>query len=180
MSSAGPALQSFAIDPMTRADWPAVRAIYEAGIATGHATFEPKAPSWEDWDRAHAAAPRLVARAAGVETILGWAAIVPVSGRCVYAGVGEVSVYVSDDARGRGVGRALLDALVKASEGAGLWTLQAGIFPENRASVALHRNAGFRQVGVRERLGKMTAGPLQGRWRDVLLFERRSPKVGAE
>ena len=178
MSSSGPALQSFALSPMTRDDWPAVRAIYESGIATGHATFEPKAPSWEEWDRAHAAAPRLVARDAG-GAILGWAAVSPVSGRCVYAGVGEVSVYVGEGARERGVGRALLAALVEGSERAGLWTLQAGIFPENRASVALHRHAGFRQVGVRERLGKMTAGPLQGRWRDVLLFERRSPSVGA-
>jgi phosphinothricin acetyltransferase len=164
---------------MTRADWPAVRAIYESGIATGHATFEPKAPSWEDWDRSHAAAPRLVARAAD-GAIVGWAAVSPVSGRCVYAGVGEVSVYVGEAVRGSGVGHALLAALVEGAESAGLWTLQAGIFPENRASVALHRNAGFRQVGVRERLGKMTAGPMLGRWRDVLLFERRSPKVGAE
>jgi phosphinothricin acetyltransferase len=162
---------------MSREDWPAVRAIYEAGIATGHATFEARAPSWGVWDRSHAAAPRLVARDSG-GPILGWAAVSSVSERCVYAGVGEVSVYVGEGARERGVGRALLAALVEASEGAGLWTLQAGIFPENRASIALHRDAGFRQVGVRERLGKMTSGPMQGRWRDVLLFERRSPNVG--
>ena len=178
MTAAGPA-PPFSIDPMTREDWPAVRVIYEAGIATGHATFETKAPTWEDWDRAHAATPRLVARSAGGGALLGWAALSPVSGRCVYAGVGEVSVYVSDGARGRGVGRALLDALVKGSEAAGLWTLQAGIFPENGASIALHQAAGFRQVGVRERLGKMGAGPLHGLWRDVLLFERRSPTVGS-
>jgi L-amino acid N-acyltransferase YncA len=114
MSSSGPALQSFALSPMTRDDWPAVRAIYESGIATGHATFEPKVPSWEEWDRSHAAAPRLVARDAG-GAILGWAAVSPVSGRCVYAGVGEVSVYVGEGARERGVGRALLAALVEGS-----------------------------------------------------------------
>jgi phosphinothricin acetyltransferase len=177
MTSAQPALPSFAIESMTREDWPVVRVIYEAGIATGHATFESRAPSWEDWDRAHAAAPRLVARARG-EAVLGWAAVSPVSGRCVYAGVGEVSVYVGAEARGRGVGRALLQALVEGSESAGLWTLQAGIFPENGPSLALHRKAGFREIGVRDRIGKMAVGPMQGRWRDVLLFERRSPKVG--
>jgi L-amino acid N-acyltransferase YncA len=179
MTSVEPALSPLLIDPMTREDWPAVCAIYEAGIATGHATFESSAPSREDWDRAHAAAPRLVARAARGAPILGWAAVSPVSGRCVYAGVAEVSVYVAAAARGRGVGRTLLAALVKGCEAAGLWTLQAGIFPENTASIALHRAAGFRKVGVRERIGKMRTGGMQDRWRDVLLYERRSPTVGS-
>jgi phosphinothricin acetyltransferase len=165
-------------------DWPAVKAIYEAGIATGNATFETKAPSWEDWDRAHLKDLRLVARtAAGAPgvSIVGWAAVVPVcwaavvpvSGRCVYAGVGDLSVYVAPEARGRRVGRALLEALLRESEAAGLWTLQAGVFPENVASLALHRSLGFRDVGVREKIGQMN-----GRWRDVILLERRSRAVG--
>jgi phosphinothricin acetyltransferase len=173
MLSANPAFPHSRIESMMREEWPAVRAIYEAGIATGHATFETKTPSWEDWDRAHAAVPRLVAHAAGGGEVVGWAALSPVSGRCIYAGVAEVSVYVAPEARGRGVGRALLEALIRGGEVAGLWTLQAGIFPENEASLALHRALGFRQVGVRERIGKM-----QGRWRDVILLERRSTTVG--
>jgi len=160
------------VEPMSPEDWPAVRAIYEAGIATGNATFETKAPAWEDWDRAHLQGPRLVARDAGA-TVLGWAAVVPVSGRCVYAGVGDLSVYVAPEARGRKVGRALLEALIRASEAAGLWTLQAGVFPENAASLALHRSLGFRDVGVREKIGR-----IDGRWRDVLLLEHRSRTVG--
>jgi len=160
------------VEAMRPEDWPAVRAIYEAGIATGHATFETKPPSWEDWDRAHLQRPRLVARGAGA-AVLGWAAVVPVSGRCVYAGVGDLSVYVAPEARGRKVGRALLETLLRESETAGLWTLQAGVFPENAASLALHRSLGFRDVGVREKIGQM-----HGRWRDVLLLERRSRTVG--
>ena len=156
---------------MTPADWDAVRAIYVEGIATGHATFEPSPPPWEKWDAGHLPACRLVAHAAG--GVLGWAALSPVSGRCVYAGVAEVSVYVASGARGRGAGLALLSALVAASEAAGIWTLQAGIFPENAASLALHRRAGFRVVGTRERLGQM-----DGRWRDVVLMERRSSVAG--
>lgn len=153
-------------------DWEAVSRIYAEGIATGHATFETSVPSWDSWDRDHLAAPRLVARGAG-ET-LGWAALSPVSGRCVYGGVAEVSVYVAAAARGRGVGLSLLEALVAGSEAAGLWTLQAGIFPENEASLAIHRLCGFREVGRRERIGKMG-----GRWRDVVLLERRSRIAGA-
>ena len=156
---------------MTEADWPAVRAIYEEGIATGHATFETSAPAWEQWDGEHLEACRIIADGDG--EVLGWAALTKVSGRCVYAGVAEVSVYVAPSARGRGIGRHLLAALVGESERTGLWTLQAGIFPENEASVALHERCGFRIVGRRERLGKMN-----GAWRDVLLLERRSPTVG--
>lgn len=157
---------------MTAADWPAVRAIYEDGIATGHATFETSAPAWEQWDGDHLEACRLVAEDAG--EVLGWAALTQVSGRCVYAGVAEVSIYVAPAAHGRGIGQRLLSALIDQSERAGLWTLQAGIFPENDASVALHERCGFRIVGRREKLGKTN-----GAWRDVLLLERRSTIAGA-
>ena len=159
------------IEPMRPEDWDRVRGIYLEGIATGQATFETTAPAWEAWDAAHMRAARLVAREG--KATLGWAALSPVSSRCVYAGVAEVSVYVAAAARGRGVGRALLAALIAAAERDGLWTLQAGIFPENEASLAVHRRCGFREVGRRERLGK-----LNGAWRDVLLLERRSPTVG--
>ncbi len=159
------------VEPMQTDDWESVRAIYDAGIATEQATFETRAPSWEDWDRAHLKAPRLVAREGGV--VVGWAALTPVSGRCVYAGVAEVSVYVAADYRGRGVGRLLLDRLVAESEDAGLWTLQAGVFPANAASLAVHRRCGFREVGRREKIGR-----LAGAWRDVVLLERRSGRIG--
>lgn len=156
---------------MTPDHWRAVRGIYLEGIATGNATFETSAPEWETWDKGHLRACRFVARDDG--NVLGWAALSPVSGRCVYAGVAEVSVYVSERARGRGVGTALLQALIAASEQNAIWTLQAGIFPENVASVKLHEALGFRVVGRRERLGAMN-----GQWRDVLLLERRSRVVG--
>jgi phosphinothricin acetyltransferase len=156
---------------MRPADWPPVRAIYAEGIATGDATFETQAPSWDAWDAGHLPHPRIVA--AREREVLGWAALSPVSGRCVYAGVAEVSVYVAARARGRGVGRCLLEALIAESEANGIWTLQAGIFPENGGSAALHERCGFRVVGRRERLGRMA-----GRWRDVLLLERRSKVTG--
>jgi L-amino acid N-acyltransferase YncA len=159
------------IGPMTPADWEDVRRIYAEGIATGNATLETSAPPWERWDADHRKDCRLVARGPAGET-LGWAALSPVSERCAYGGVAEVSVYVAGSARGRGIGRGLLSALVRASEDAGLWTLQAGIFPENAASIAVHQGCGFRIVGVREKLGK-----LGGVWRDVALLERRSPRV---
>jgi L-amino acid N-acyltransferase YncA len=159
--------------PMQEAHWPAVRDIYAQGIATGDATFEETVPAWSAWDAAHVSSPRLVALIEG--RAVGWAALSPVSERCVYGGVAEVSVYVADDARGRGVGKVLLGQLIEASEAAGIWTLQAGIFPENRASIRLHQSAGFREIGRRERLGKM-----RGRWRDVVLLERRSETVGVE
>ena len=147
--------------------WPAVRTIFEAGIASGDATFETAAPDWEDWDAQHLAEHRLVATDHG--RVVGWTALAPVSDRCAYAGVAEDSIYVAPDAQGRGVGRALLAAVVASAEQGGIWTVQTGIFPENQASVRLHQACGFRVVGLRERLGR-----LHGRWRDVLLLERRS------
>lgn len=163
------------MDPLRPEDWPAVRAIYLQGIATGNATFEQTAPDWEKWDADHLPDARIVARfdGHGDGEVLGWAALSPVSGRCVYAGVAEVSIYVAERARGRRVGRQLMTRLIADSEAAGIWTLQAGIFPENVVSIALHDRAGFRIVGRRERIGQMN-----GRWRDVVLMERRSAVVG--
>lgn len=152
-------------------DWPAVRAIYLEGIATENATFEQTAPEWEKWDAGHLRPARIVVRSG--EDVLGWAALSGVSSRCVYAGVAEVSIYVAATARGRGVGQKLMARLIADSEAEGIWTLQAGIFPENVASIALHERAGFRIVGKRERLGQMN-----GRWRDVVLMERRSAVIG--
>ena len=156
---------------MTAADWDRVRRIYLEGIATVNATFEQDAPPWETWDASHRRDCRFVARGGG--EVLGWAALSPVSSRCVYEGVAEVSVYVSASARGRGIGRLLLSTLVESSEGAAVWTLQAGIFPENVASIELHKKLGFRLVGLREKIGCMN-----GRWRDVALMERRSTAAG--
>jgi phosphinothricin acetyltransferase len=151
-------------------DWPAVREIYEEGIRGGDATFETETPSWERWDAAHPDL-RLVAERDG--SVVGWAALSPASARPCYRGVGEVSVYVAAEGRGDGLGRALLGELVERSEQAGYWTLTAGVFPENEASLRLHRACGFREVGVRERIGE-----LRGVWRDVILLERRSTLVG--
>ncbi|MCM2466869.1 GNAT family N-acetyltransferase [Methanoculleus oceani] len=162
----------FIIREMTAADREDVRRIYLEGIATGNATFESEAPSWERWDTGHVRSCRLVA--ANGERIFGWAALSPSSGRPAYAGVAEVSIYVENDVRGLGVGSALLAALIAASEQEGFWTLQAGIFPENEASLALHAKHGFCVIGRRERPGRMK----DGRWRDVLLLERRSREVG--
>lgn len=161
----------FTVAEMEPGDWEAVRAIYLDGIATGNATFETCAPDWEKWDRDRLPFCRLVAR--GSRTVLGWAALSPVSGRKVYAGVAEASIYVGGQARRQGVGSALLAALIRSSEREGIWTLQAGIFPENAASLELCRRAGFRIVGTRDRLGSM-----DGRWRDVVLVERRSTLTG--
>ncbi|WP_022825145.1 GNAT family N-acetyltransferase [Hymenobacter norwichensis] len=160
------------LQPFAPEHWPAAAAIYEAGIATGHATFATAAPNWVDWDQAHLPHSRLVAVAADGQ-VVGWAALSPVSSRCVYGGVAEVSVYVADTARGKGVGRHLLEALIHESEQHNMWTLQAGIFPENEASLRLHAAVGFRQVGRRERIGKMGT-----QWRDTLLLERRSTIIG--
>jgi len=153
-------------------DWERVRLIYLDGIATGQATFETRAPSWAEWDRAHLPAPRLVATSSEV---VGWAALGPVSSRAVYSGVAEVSVYVGNDSRGKGVGRRLLETLMVASEKKVIWTLQASIFPENVASMTLHKSCGFREIGRRERIGRMN-----GVWRDTILLERRSKLVGSD
>lgn len=158
------------IEPLRAEHWSDVARIYAEGIATRNATFETEVPGWEAWDGAHLAEHRLVAIEDGA--VLGWAALAPVSERCVYEGVVENSVYVAASAQGRGVGRALLDALVASTEAAGIWTIQTGIFPENAASIGLHERAGFRVVGRRERLGR-----LDGVWRDVLFLERRSEVV---
>jgi len=160
-----------AIKPMGREHWPEVLRIYREGIATGNATFEVEAPSWEKWDGSHLPNCRLIAQEES--KILGWAALSPVSSRRVYAGVVEVSAYVAEAARGKGIGKSLLSALIESSEDCGVWTLQAGIFPENTASITLHKSLGFREVGRRERIGKMGDA-----WRDVVLLERRSAKVG--
>jgi L-amino acid N-acyltransferase YncA len=163
---------SLRIEPMTRADWEQVCAIYEEGIATGLGTFETKAPSWEEWDAARLPHSRLVARD---ERVLGWAALSPVSKRACYAGVAEVGVYVAAVARGRGIGRILLDALIKSAEAHGIWTLQGATIAENKASLALQARCGFRVVGRRERIGK-----LAGVWHDTIVTERRSNKVGID
>ncbi len=159
------------ISPMVAADWPGVSAIYLEGIATGNATFETLPPNWEQWDRDHLPMGRLVARQG--RALAGWAALSRVSQRSCYSGVAELSVYVANWARGKGVGSALMKAAIAASEQAGIWTLQGSIFPENVASLRLCAAHGFRQVGYRERIGK-----LHGKWRDTILVERRSQTVG--
>jgi L-amino acid N-acyltransferase YncA len=170
-TSVKPHVTELAIEPMWPVDWAEVRAIYREGIATGEATFETGAPSWEAWDVEHLPFSRLVARVGG--TISGWAALSPVSRRQVYAGVAEVSVYVAANHRNAGVGRALLDTLVGESERNGIWMLQAAVFPENAATIALHLRCGFREVGRRERIGKVN-----NEWRDTILLERRSALIG--
>ena len=166
-------MAAFKIRSMTPADWPEVHRIYAEGIATGYATFELSVPSFEDWDSAHVRGCRFVAESP--DGLLGWVALSPVSGRCVYGGVAEVSVYVSERARGRGVGKALMEILINSSESEGYWTLQAGIFPENTGSIRLHEKMGFRLIGRREKIGKR-----KGVWHDNVIFERRSKKVGVE
>jgi L-amino acid N-acyltransferase YncA len=167
---------TFRIDAMTAADWPEVRRIYEEGIATGTATLERAAPDWGHFDRSHRHDCRLVARDRPGGPVIGWTALSAYSSRRVYAGVAWESVYVAADARGRGVGRALLEALIPESETAGLWTLLAGVQAENRPSLALHESVGFRRVGAMTGLGKDPTG----RWRDVVLLERRSTTIGID
>ena len=152
-------------------DWPEVARIFEEGIRTGNATFETEVPSWEAWDATHLPAHRLVAERDG--RVVGWIALVPVSPRECYAGVAEVSAYVAEEARGKGVGRELLAALIESSERGGIWTLETGVFPENEPSLRLLQRFGFRVVGTRERIGRM-----HGMWRDVIFLERRSEVVG--
>jgi L-amino acid N-acyltransferase YncA len=154
------------VRPLNRDDYPAVAAVFAEGIATGRATFETNVPSWAEWDAVHLPEHRFVAELDG--EIAGWVAVVPYSRRTVYRGVGEESVYVAERARGRGVGRALLEAVIESARAGGLWTLQAGIFPDNVASLELHRRVGFREVGFRERIGE-----LSGVWRDVVVLELR-------
>ena len=156
---------------MLQKHWEAVKIIYEEGIATGNATFETAAPSWQEWDNAHIKTCRIIAT--DNNEVLGWAALTPVSSRCVYAGVAEVSVYVAATARGKKIGSLLLNELIKQSEQNGIWTLQSGIFPENRASISMHKKNGFRIIGYREKIGKM--GNV---WRDNIYLERRSLTVG--
>lgn len=170
-ADSGNSLMNYTIEPMRPDDWEQVRAIYLEGIATGHATFETTAPNWETWDIGHLTDCRLVARDGA--TLLGWAALSPVSRRLVYEGVAEVSVYIAATARGKGVCGKLLASLIADSEEHGFWTLQASIFPENLASVALHLKHGFRELGRRERIAK-----LHGIWRDTVVLERRSSVVG--
>ena len=165
--------------PLQVGHWPKVRDIYAAGIATGHATFEPEPPSWAAFNASKLPAQRLVAVDSS-GAVLGWAAASAVSDRCVYAGVVEHSVYVDSAVQSRGIGRALLAGLATSTETAGIWTIQAGIFPENAASLRLHEKAGFRLVGTRQRVGKMTYGPLAGQWRDVIMIERRSTVTGRD
>ena len=162
---------STSIRKMTPNDLPLVAAIYAEGIRTGNATFQTEVPSWEEWDNAHIPNCRLIA--IKQETVAGWAALTPVSGRCVYAGVAEVSVYVGEAFRAQGIGLALLEQLVIESEDNGFWTLQAGIFPENFGSIRIHEKCGFKILGRRERIGQM-----DGIWRDTMLLERRSIGVG--
>ena len=159
------------LDLMKPSDWEAVKQIYEEGLATGNATFQQSAPTWEEWNNSHLQHSRIVAEEDN--KLLGWAALTPVSGRCVYAGVAEVSVYVSERARGKGIGKQLLQRLIEESESNNIWTLQAGIFPENTPSLRIHQGCGFRLLGTRERIGKMN-----GIWRDTVLLERRSKVTG--
>ncbi|BCN28929.1 GNAT family N-acetyltransferase [Anaeromicropila herbilytica] len=163
---------NYIIDEMHSTDWPEVSAIYLAGIKTEIATFQNEIPSWEEWNQGHSKCCRLVARSD--DQVLGWVALSPVSGRCVYAGVAEVSIYINESSRGNGIGTALLNELINQSEKAGYWTLQSGIIKENISSRELHSKCGFREIGYRERVGKMP----NDTWHDVILMERRSKVVG--
>ncbi|MBM7622525.1 GNAT family N-acetyltransferase [Sporohalobacter salinus] len=164
----------YIIDNMNFEDWEQVKEIYLEGIKTGNATFETEVPSWQEWNKAHASKCRLVARKRN--KVLGWAALSPVSNRCVYSGIGEVSIYVKSEYREEGIGTNLLKRLIETSEKNGFWTLQASIFPENKSSLSLHKKFGFREVGIRKKIGRMK----KGNWRDVILLERRSNKIGID
>ena len=162
----------YKIEEMTREDWDGVAKIYLEGINTGKATFQTEIPNWEDWSNGHIKTCRLVARLGN--KVLGWCALSPTSSRCVYAGVAEVSLYIGEKYRGKGIGKALLTNLVDLSEKNGFWTLQSGIIKENSASIAVHKSCGFREIGVREKISKMS----NDIWHDVVLMERRSTIVG--
>ncbi len=168
----------FVIDHMKHQDWEQVLFIYREGIGTGQSTFEADASDWEKWDAAHLREPRLVARLG--ETVLAWVALSPTSSRPVYSGVAEVSLYVVGSCRGQGIGSAILAALIDASEKSGIWTLQGSIFPENTASLRMVKRHGFREVGRREKIGKMSYGKLAGMWRDTVFVERRSKVTGVD
>jgi L-amino acid N-acyltransferase YncA len=168
----------YLIDAMKPEDWEQVRSIYLEGIRTGNSTFESDAPDWEKWDAAHLKEHRVVVREHN--HILAWAALSPVSTRCVYSGVAELSLYVAAVYRGKGIGSALLEAVIRSTEKAGLWTLQGGVFPENTASLRLVKKHSFKEIGRREKIGKMTYGALAGTWRDVILVERRSTVAGTD
>ncbi|MCL6571547.1 MAG: GNAT family N-acetyltransferase [Bacillus sp. (in: Bacteria)] len=161
------------ITEMVSGDWEEVKSVFLEGIASGNATFQTDAPSWENWDQGHLVDCRFVARTEG--KVVGWTAVSPISSRCVYSGVAEVSVYVSKHVKGTGIGSKLLNNLINVSEHKGIWTLQSGVFPENISSLKLHHKFGFREVGLRENIGKMN-----GVWRDVVLLERRSKLVGID
>jgi len=164
-------VKNYDLDRMERDDWPYVKSIYMEGITTGIATFETDAPDWREWNNKHLKNCRLVARSGDV--VMGWAALSPVSNRCVYEGVAEVSVYIALKNWGKGIGNVLLSGLVTESEKALIWTLQSSIFPENKASIAIHKACGFREVGIREKLGQ-----INDEWKNVMLMERRSVIVG--
>lgn len=165
---------NYIIDEMNESDWQQVSEIYLAGIKTEIATFQSDVPNWEEWDKGHLTSCRFVARSG--EEILGWVALSPVSSRCVYAGVVDVSIYISDKHRGKGVGSSLLNNLIQQSEKEGYWTLQSGIIKDNIPSRMLHKKCGFREIGYRERIGRMN----NGKWHDVILMERRSKLIGNE
>ena len=158
------------VEALREDHWPGVARVFDEGIATRNATFETEVPTWAAWDSSHLSDHRFVALRDN--EVVGWAAVSPVSGRCCYAGVVEDSVYVAEAARGQGVGKRLLEALIDSTEAAGIWTIQAGMFPENEGSIRLHEAAGFERVGTHKRLGK-----LDGLWRDVLMLERRSESI---
>jgi L-amino acid N-acyltransferase YncA len=166
-------MEAVTIKPMLQEDWEQVKQIYESGIATGIATFETTAPSWEKWNDGHLIFSRIVAIVNN--EVVGWAALSPVSSRCVYGGVAEVSVYLADTHKGKGIGKLLLQSLITESESNGIWTLQAGIFTDNIASLKLHKKVGFRVIGHRERIGN-----LKDKWKDNYILERRSRIVGTD
>ncbi|GAB3046636.1 GNAT family N-acetyltransferase [Virgibacillus ainsalahensis] len=165
--------ENIVIEKMSKADWNQVREIYLEGINTGNATFDTESPTWEEWNEKYAPTCRLVVKEEG--NVIGWAALLPMNGKAAFYGVAELSIYLSPKSAGKGIGTRLLSELITASEANGFWTLQSGIFPENVTSIKLHRNAGFREVGVRRRLGR-----LNGVWRDVVMLERRSSVVGVD